>query len=105
MITTVVLDIGNVLETFAERIHGRYPTDDILDPATGEVIFEVEDLEERTSIDDFGCYAQRYPSLLYSVGVGRESGSVGSAMFLPDERAIEVGEEFMTELALSILNK
>lgn len=67
--------------------------------------FEVEDLEERKAIDDFGCYAQRYHSLLYSVGVGRESGVVGSALFLPDERALEVGEEFMTELALSILNK
>ena len=67
--------------------------------------FEVEDLEERKAIDDFGCYAQRYTSLLYSVGVGRESGVVGSALFLPDERALEVGEEFMTELALSILNK
>ncbi|NBI09129.1 DNA-directed RNA polymerase subunit beta' [Colidextribacter sp. OB.20] len=30
---------GQVIETFAERIHGRYPTQDILDPKTGEVLF------------------------------------------------------------------
>ena len=28
-----------VIETFAERIHGRYPAQDLVDPATGEVLF------------------------------------------------------------------
>ncbi len=31
---------GQVIETFAERIHGRYPAEDIVDPATGEVLFD-----------------------------------------------------------------
>ena len=30
---------GQVIETFNERVHGRYPTEDIVDPATGEVLF------------------------------------------------------------------
>ena len=30
---------GQVIETFAERIHGRYPAQDLVDPATGEVLF------------------------------------------------------------------
>ncbi|MCI9156502.1 MAG: DNA-directed RNA polymerase subunit beta' [Lawsonibacter sp.] len=30
---------GQVIETFAERLHGRYPAQDIVDPATGELLF------------------------------------------------------------------
>ncbi|SCJ58052.1 DNA-directed RNA polymerase subunit beta' [uncultured Flavonifractor sp.] len=30
---------GQVIETSAERIHGRYPAQDLVDPATGEVLF------------------------------------------------------------------
>ena len=30
---------GQVIETFAERIHGRYPAEDLVDPATSEVLF------------------------------------------------------------------
>ncbi len=32
-------EYGQVIETFAERIHGRYSTHDIVDPATGELLF------------------------------------------------------------------
>ena len=31
---------GQVIETFAERIHGRYPAEDIVDPKTGELLFD-----------------------------------------------------------------
>ena len=31
---------GQVIETFAERVHGRYPAEDIVDPATGELLFD-----------------------------------------------------------------
>ena len=31
---------GQVIETFAERIHGRYPAEDIVDPQTGELLFD-----------------------------------------------------------------
>jgi DNA-directed RNA polymerase subunit beta' len=30
---------GTVVQTLGEAVHGRYPTDDIIDPATGEVLF------------------------------------------------------------------
>lgn len=67
--------------------------------------FAVKDLEMRTTTGDFGYYSQLYPSLFYNVGVGRASGRSHTATFLPDERALDVGEEFMYQLALSILNK
>jgi hypothetical protein len=39
------------------------------------------------------------------LGVGQAAGRSHTAMFLPDEKALDVGEEFMYQLALSILNK
>lgn len=67
--------------------------------------FSVKDMERSCSTSDFGYYAQLYPSLLYMLGVGRSSHRLRTATFLPDERAITVGEEFMYQLALNILNK
>ena len=66
---------------------------------------EVKDLEPRTTAEDFGYYTQLYPSLFYRLGVGRSAGRSHTATFLPDERALAVGEQFMYELALNILNK
>ena len=67
--------------------------------------FVVRDVERCGFTEDFGFYTQLYPSLYYRLGVGRDAGKRRTATFLPDERALEVGEEFMRELALSILNK
>ncbi len=67
--------------------------------------FTVKDVERCGIAHDFGYYSQLYPSMLYTLGVGRSSGRLCSASFLPDERALEVGEEFMYQLALNILNK
>ena len=67
--------------------------------------FVVKDLESRNTAEDFGFYSQLYPSLFYCLGVGRNSGRSHTASFLPDERALAVGEEFMYQLALNILNK
>ena len=67
--------------------------------------YKVRDLEMSPVTDDFSFYSQQYPALFYSLGVGVKSGRRHTAMFLPDERALEVGEEFMWQLALSILNK
>ena len=67
--------------------------------------YKVRDLEMSPVTDDFSFYSQQYPALFYSLGVGAKSGRRHTAMFLPDERALEVGEEFMWQLALSILNK
>ena len=67
--------------------------------------FVVKDIEPRNTAEDFGYYTQLYPSLFYCLGVGRSSGHSHTATFLPDERALAVGEEFMYQLALNILNK
>lgn len=67
--------------------------------------YVVKDLDVLLRTDDFGHFTQLYPSLYYRVGVGRQSGQQHTATFLPDEKALSVGEEFMYELALSILNK
>ena len=67
--------------------------------------FKVRDMDMRPTAEDFGYYSQLYPSLYYRLGVGAASGRSHSSTFLPDERALEVGEEFMYQLALSILNK
>jgi metal-dependent amidase/aminoacylase/carboxypeptidase family protein len=67
--------------------------------------YKVCDLDSRPTTDDFGYYSQIYPSLYYSLGVGQRAGRKHTATFMPDERALEVGEEFMWQLALSILNK
>lgn len=67
--------------------------------------FVVKDLDMRTTAEDFGFYTHVYPSLFYRLGVGRDSGRAHTATFLPDERALAVGEEFMYQLALNILNR
>jgi len=33
---------GQVVQTFGDAIHGRFPTDDILDPKTGETLFDAD---------------------------------------------------------------
>ena len=67
--------------------------------------FKTKDLEMRPTAEDFGYYTQLYPSLFYRLGVGRNVGRAHTATFLPDDKALEIGEEFMYRLALSILNK
>ena len=67
--------------------------------------FKVRDLDMRPTAEDFGYYTQIYPSVFYRLGVGEAAGRSHTAMFLPDEKALDVGEEFMYQLALSILNK
>ena len=39
IVVSEIEEHGQVIETFAERVHGRYPTADIKDPETGEVLF------------------------------------------------------------------
>ena len=64
-----------------------------------------EMLPLRTTAEDFGFYSQRYPALFYRLGVGRAAGRPHTALFAPDERALDAGAEFMRTLALQILDK
>ena len=65
----------------------------------------VEMLPLRTTAEDFGFYCKQYPSLFYRLGVGEDAGRPHTATFLPDERAIAVGIDFMKKFALQILEK
>lgn len=62
----------------------------------------VKMLEKRYTAEDFGHYCVKYPSLFYRLGVGTDAGRSHTSTFAPDERAIEVGVEFMEELARSL---
>ena len=66
---------------------------------------QAEMLPLRTTAEDFGHYCRRYPSLFYRLGVGAAAGRPHTGSFAPDERAIDVGTDFMTSLALQILNE
>ena len=59
----------------------------------------VKMLEKRYTAEDFGHYCVKYPSLFYRLGVGTSAGRSHTSTFAPDERAIEVGINFMEELA------
>ncbi len=58
---------GQVIETFAERLRGRYPLEDILDPATGEVLISAErmmGLEDAAMLEEHGIHAVKIRSVL-----------------------------------------
>ena len=59
----------------------------------------VKMLEKRYTAEDFGHYCVKYPSLFYRLGVGTSAGRSHTSTFAPNEAAIEVGIEFMEELA------
>ena len=58
---------GQVIETFAERVHGRYPAEDIVDPATGEVLFTRDTMmrkDDAKILEDHGIHAVKIRSVL-----------------------------------------
>ncbi|MBO7307652.1 MAG: amidohydrolase [Alistipes sp.] len=66
---------------------------------------DVREFKPMTTAEDFGHYTERYPSLFYRLGVGRNAGGSHTPTFLPDEGAIAYGERMMRRMALHILNK
>ena len=64
--------------------------------------FEVVELARRYTAEDFGFYTTCYPSVFYRLGVGAVAGRSHTSTFAPDERAIAVGIELMTELAVKV---
>ena len=59
----------------------------------------VKMLPKRYTAEDFGHYCVRYPSLFYRLGVGTAAGRSHTSTFAPNEDAIEVGINFMENLA------
>ena len=58
---------GQVIETFAERIHGRYPSHDIVDPQTGEVLFTRDTMlrkENADLLESHGIHSVKIRSVL-----------------------------------------
>ena len=58
---------GQVIETFAERVHGRYPTADIKDPETGEVLFTKDTMlrkDDAEVLEKHGIHAVKIRSVL-----------------------------------------
>ncbi len=58
---------GQVIETFAERVHGRYPTADIVDPTTGEVLFTRDTMlrkDDAAVLEAHGIHAVKIRSVL-----------------------------------------
>ncbi|MCL2408561.1 MAG: DNA-directed RNA polymerase subunit beta' [Oscillospiraceae bacterium] len=39
IVVSEIVEYGSVLETFGQVIHGRYPSDDVVDESTGELLF------------------------------------------------------------------
>jgi metal-dependent amidase/aminoacylase/carboxypeptidase family protein len=62
-------------------------------------------LDKRYTSEDFGFYCVEYPSLFYRLGVGTEAGRSHTSTFNPSEEAIEVGIDFMEELAKRIVRR
>ncbi|MCL2401178.1 MAG: DNA-directed RNA polymerase subunit beta' [Oscillospiraceae bacterium] len=44
IVVSEVIEHGSVLETFGQVIHGRYPTDDVIDESTGELLFSKDNM-------------------------------------------------------------
>ena len=62
-----ISEYGQVIETFDERVHGRYPTEDIVDPATGEVLFTKDTMlrkDDAKVLEDHGIHAIKIRSVL-----------------------------------------
>ena len=60
-------EYGQVIETFAERIHGRYPSVDIVDPATGKVLITRDTMmrkDDAEKLEAHGIHSVKIRSVL-----------------------------------------
>ena len=60
-------EYGQVIETFAERVHGRYPAEDIVDPATGELLFTRDTMlrkDDAAVLEEHGIHSVKIRSVL-----------------------------------------
>lgn len=59
-------------------------------------------MDRMYTAEDFGFYTQRYPSVFFRLGVGRDCGKSHTSTFLPDSKALDYGVQMLTELAKRI---
>ena len=95
--TTSEVDINHGYPTVVNSAH----LTDLASTLAAEHYQAIE-LTKRYTAEDFGFYTELYPSLFYSLGVGTNAGRCHSATFAPDERAIDVGVDYMATLAVKI---
>ncbi|MBP3496216.1 MAG: amidohydrolase [Alistipes sp.] len=95
--TTTEVDINHGYPTVVNSAH----LTDLASTLAAEHYQAIE-LTKRYTAEDFGFYTEQYPSLFYRLGVGTNAGRSHSATFAPDERAIDVGVDFMATLAVKI---
>ena len=62
-----IVEHGQTIETFGERLKGRYPVEDVLDPKTGEVLISNERMmtpEDAQMLESHGIYEVTIRSVL-----------------------------------------
>ena len=67
ILVSEIAEHGQVIETFAERVHGRYPTEDIVDPETGEVLFTKDTMlrkDDAETLERHGLHQVKIRSVL-----------------------------------------
>ncbi|MCQ2235462.1 MAG: M20 family metallopeptidase [Bacteroidales bacterium] len=64
----------------------------------------VENMEIRTTAEDFGYFTQRYPSVYYRFGVG-DSGNVHTSQFNPDEKSLKTSVAVMLSGTMKMLSE
>ena len=67
IVVSAIVENGQVIETFGERLKGRYPVEDICDPVTGEVLVTSDTLmgaEHADLLEAHGIHEARIRSVL-----------------------------------------
>ncbi len=67
IVVSAVYDKGQVIQSFGDSIHGRYPADDICDPATGDLIFDRDHMllnEDAATLEAHGITEVKIRSVL-----------------------------------------
>ena len=108
-VAEVAADVDRYFGTKTEVVIGHgYPTvvnsEELTELARALAAerYEAVELDRRYTAEDFGFYTVQYPSLFYRLGVGSAAGRSHTSTFAPDERAIDVGINFMSELVSKV---
>ena len=67
ILVSEIVENGQVIETFGERLKGRYPVEDILDPKTGEVLIDHHTMmtaDDAKFLEDHGIHEVMIRSVL-----------------------------------------
>ncbi len=67
IVVSEISENGQVIETFGERLNGRYPVEDVVDPKTGEVLVDHDTMMTTATaklLEDHGIYEVKIRSVL-----------------------------------------